>query len=231
MDDILKHLNDKYVEFNKSLFDNKLPRIPIQWANLKHAGALVSYKVINHGGKKYYYDGSMVMKISSKYKRTKEQLEPLLLHEMIHVYEVIIERDVTSNHGAFFLKMRRVLSAISGIDIPLTDNTSGLELSNKEIKPLALLAIIFDDGRKAYALMSVTTAHNKINDIHKYWSQTRNRHVKLLIVKSPLWMEKAARIPLQRAINKLKLFTLSDNDYNDAMNNSEILWVNKQIDE
>ncbi len=227
-DPILSHIQHKYEEFNNRYFKGELPQIPIRWKKLKRASAVVEFTAATVKGKKTYIPNTMVMSFDTTYVRTKEEYEPILLHEMIHVYDVAIRNDVIANHGAQFLAKRRELSARTGIDIPLTDNISGLQLKNETVKPVAVVARIRNDGLYAFALLSVNTATAKVGEIVKSWSNDTRNHVQVMVVTSPIWSRKALQVPIQRNVNyKMKWFKMTQEEYDDARKNANVLWDNQ----
>jgi hypothetical protein len=226
--EILDELRHKYTEFNEAYYEGKLPNIPIKWANLKNAGAQVAFSTITHGGKKYLMPETVVMQISAKYVRTVNDIIPILLHEMCHVWVMFIDGDVVEHHGKNFFNILKIVSQRSGIDIPLTDTVKGKELLDKSVKPVGVIFRRDYTGAPSFALISPNTLKAKLPDLIKRYSgrfSGLKDEIKALIVTSPRWTEKASRMPLQRVVDyKVKFYSPTDEDMADLFANSELLW-------
>lgn len=228
-DPILDHLKQRYVEWNDLYFNGELPPVPMRWGALKNSGAQVQAKSIGiKGGAVRYMDGSMVMVFSSKYKRTAEELEPLLLHEMVHVYVIGVLGDIKEHHGPKFAKALRELEAKCKRDIPITDNTKGLELSDDTIKPYGVVIERYR-SQTAYALLSPNVLRDKLETLVEYYKKRPHVDIEIRIVSSKLWTEKAARTTVQRNAvgGKLKMFIPKPEELEDLMANSKLLWETK----
>jgi len=231
-DDILSHLKLKYAEFNELYFDGKLPVVPIIWGTMKNSGAAVKLNVITHLGKKHYMHGTMKMVFSNKYKRSAEQLEPLLLHEMVHVHVIAIDEDVVEMHGRKFMTKLKQVSAASGVDIPLVDTTKELELSDSEAKPVGIILRRLKSRGKIENIYAMFTAKTliqvaKIADMEKTFNRYTDELIEARIVTSSIWWEKFQRQPAQRNINyKTTFWRLKPEDLDDLLANSRVVWSN-----
>jgi len=226
--DKLDHLREKYVEFNHLYFDGTLPLVPIKWSAMKNAGAAVTGKTTRKANEPrsaaVLIPNSVEMKFSTKYQRTPEQLEPLLLHEMVHVYVMMVLGNVMDNHGPTFLRVLQDVKNKSGIDVPITDDAKGLELAVKETPVGVILRQDIRTGQFAYALMSPNVIRSKLPEIVERWN-VRAIAVKVIIVATPTWTEKASRTPLQRTVGyKMRFYIPSEDDVYDLLNNGKILW-------
>jgi hypothetical protein len=112
------------------LFDGKLPTIPISWALIKDAGGVTYYKGRGYG--RPIVPGSLRMEISTRFKRTEQGLDAILIHEMIHAYLASTYGDGDGKHGYRFQSMAHILTAKVGFQIPLTDDTRELEVTHDE---------------------------------------------------------------------------------------------------
>lgn len=222
-------LKQKYIEFNDKYFSGQLPIIPIRWGSMKIAGAAVNYKV--YGSRKHHptmkrhlVPDSIEMVFSNKYKREFDQLIPLLLHEMIHVYLVAVMGDVEETHGIKFMRELARVSEESGIDVPLTDTVKDLELSDP-VKNIGVIVRPISNGGHSYALFSEKAILAKLNDIKTFYGTRSETEVR--IVSSEIWTRKAASIPLQRNIGfKTKYWVAKPEDIIDLKANSKLIWTN-----
>lgn len=71
----ISQMLDWFNEFNRVVFENKLPRVPIKFNN--------TYRQL---GQFYWGASGIGIKISLFYDRTEEQYRNCLLHEMCHLY-------------------------------------------------------------------------------------------------------------------------------------------------
>lgn len=102
-------LDKKYDHFNQILFNNELPKIPIKWNKSKRVSGVVKARANVVQGRKVLVPDSMVMEISDLFKRSEQDLDAILIHEMIHVYYFhnnILDED----HGPRFIAFARKLS-------------------------------------------------------------------------------------------------------------------------
>lgn len=213
------NLKAKYDEFNTRFFNGELPACKLRFGVLKgkaghctckmrppatpmNARVLRLRGLHRHTGYTLV-DGTIAITISATHVRDEKRIDAILLHEMIHAWFFYKERWEV-DHGAPFLQMRRDISAKSGIDIPLTDDTVGLELSDDVgIKRVAVF--IYKQGDKiTYGLVSAKAMETvKTRALEKVaWIDRTRRdptlHVSMKIVSSPFWTRRAMQIPVSR---------------------------------
>ena len=141
-------LEDLYDKFNKDLFNNQLPKVPIKLTKSKHSGgsAIASRNT---------QTGKVTIKgitISTLYKRSIEELSGLLIHEMVHIYFYLIG-DAYEAHGSKFKKKLEELQSKVDFKIPLTDDFENKEVSNHvKKKPYDIVLLQFPD--KHYSIVS-----------------------------------------------------------------------------
>jgi hypothetical protein len=87
-----------YDKLNKHFYSGKLPKVDLRWNDMK----------TNLGVLKYDNKGNIDhLGISKNFKLTQEEVLSVLLHEMIHVWQVVNKK--TDGHGKHFQKeMERV---------------------------------------------------------------------------------------------------------------------------
>lgn len=201
-------LQGRYDEFNRLYFGGELPRIPVSFKPLKTVGGKVEFSVqgqkndprlIRLGAPKYKHasmvPGSMKLVISSAYLRVPADIDAILLHEMIHVWEAAVAKVFGENHAITFLNKRKELIAASGIDIPLTDSTKGLELVNAAVQAVGVILKPLSGGRHAYMMMTVAAVKRSLPDIQELYQGA----IQVYSVDSKLWIEKSQSLPLQRS--------------------------------
>lgn len=208
-------LQGRYDEFNRLYFGNELPHITVEMKPLKTVGGMVKAAVKPIGPKTHpalirlghpkYKDGelrldSMRLVISTAYARLPGEIDSILLHEMIHVWEMAIAKVYYENHAKTFLEKRKEVMAASGIDIPLTDSTKGLELANAVVSAVGVVLRPVSGGKHAFMLMSTQALQRQLGDIQ---ALARDK-VSVWTTDSKVWLEKSQRHPLQRSFTKLR---------------------------
>jgi hypothetical protein len=128
-------LKSKYRYWNSKGFGGELPSIPMKWVRSKRVGGYVSATV------KYKSQidrrlgtGEVTLKklaVSNFLQMSEERFDEILLHEMIHVYVMGIlgKAGRGGGHGAYFLTKRREVMGKTGVNIPMTEDISGLDLA------------------------------------------------------------------------------------------------------
>lgn len=123
------NLHEKYKHFNRTLFDGKLPEIPITWSNsMKKASGrvLASYKPSTGN----VIQDSIRMEISALFQSSTERLDGILIHEMIHVWFFGVKNDPYAGHGPSFKAKLAEIQRYVPDPIPLTDDITELQLDD-----------------------------------------------------------------------------------------------------
>lgn len=216
-------LQAKYAYYNKLLFDNKLPTIPIEWKSMKTAGGIVHYRAtrssrpaphplmvrLGRVDKHANYDlkpDSLRMELSPLYKKSEQALDDTLIHEMIHVL-MLTTGHIGEGHGPLFHAELRRCSKIVGFEVTDKDHIDGLDLSEEvPIKAYGVVLIAPKDGGKfVYTLMTENTLKANIEALKKrlaYAPRGMNASVLFYVIKDKMWSEKAIRSPVQRKVGK-----------------------------
>ncbi len=213
-------LQKRYAHFNELLFDNKLPTIPIKYANIKEGG-VVNFKVLQtnppnprlvrmglvdryQNGK--MLDGSLNMKISNRFKKSEQGLDAILVHEMIHVY-FAVNGPLGEQHGIKFQRMARELSQKVGFEIPLTDNIERYGLSDDiKVREVGVQVLFHKDGTAKFAIMGSKALVAALPDFISRWEMMTapkmngsfGRRTEFWTVASPKWTELSYTYPIQR---------------------------------
>lgn len=133
-------IKKRYKYFNKLLFNNELQDdFTMRFRRTKEAGGAVKHITYTKGsGKRKVVTRYEIQELylSTFYLKTKEQLDSILVHEMIHVWmkqNDYHERYNVQSHGAEFVNKRNELQHKVKFDIPLVDNLSN-EIRDKKEK-------------------------------------------------------------------------------------------------
>lgn len=195
----------RYDHFNKLLFGGQLPTIPIIFANRKGLAGVVTYRVWKRrfGGsresvvQKTLVPDSMKMLLSTRFERSGENQDAILVHEMIHVHFAVTGQ-FSVNHGPQFVAMANKFSQQLGFTVPLTDNTSDLTPVNKKVKPYIVVLNTYPD-RRTYAVFSATVLEKKvIMSAVLTMLKRRCPDVVAYKIETPNWSAYAQKVLVQR---------------------------------
>jgi hypothetical protein len=222
------NLQAKYDEFNRFYFNNELPKIPLGFASLKSVGGRVIYQWKKHtyDGHSALVGGSMKLQLSSRWVRTSENLDGILLHEMIHVYLAACRGNFKENHGPNFKAMLSKIRRVSGINVPLTDTVNDLELSDADaIKAVGVLIVNMNTEKTSVMLMSAKTAYQKQKELEILWKNRTAPTVSLYTIATPIWTKFANKFPITRKLEGGGLYYLRDKDaLQDLIANGHLLF-------
>lgn len=119
----IAQMNQWFNEFNASVFDNELPKVPISFNNTRRQLGAFHWGVRN--GQK--------ITISLFWERNEEQYRNCLLHEMCHLY-CHHQGWHNEHHGPHWQSIARKAYRITGLYIQRCENISGWEASGKANK-------------------------------------------------------------------------------------------------
>lgn len=149
----ITQMNTWFNEFNKVVFENKLPKVPIKFNN--------TYRQLGQ-----FYWGSrrgIGIKISLYYDRTEEQYRNCLLHEMCHLY-CYQQGWKNEHHGYRWQNIAAKAYRITGLKIQRCEDTRGWQpakgnesnMANRVAKRTAP-AILMDIEYPGYHFIIKTT--------------------------------------------------------------------------
>ena len=111
-------VKEKFDEFNKLIFNNKLPNIPIKIGKAKTQLGSISYKKRTTINAINYYDLKLI--ISYCYDLQENELEDIIIHEMIHYYILHLRINDTSPHGRIFQEIMQKINSRFGRNITIS---------------------------------------------------------------------------------------------------------------
>jgi len=160
-------LEQKFHHYNQLLFNNVIPPCPIVWEDLKYQAGITRYM---HRGTTFV-PGSMTIAISNRFKRTEENLDSTLIHEMIHAYYAVTGYP-KENHGFRFKTMAAHCGKIVGFEIPETDIVTNLEVASKNATETTFLMRKYNDGW--YTIIypgDPFGTHQKQTELSAFWGR------------------------------------------------------------
>ena len=221
----------RYDEFNQKYFGNELPKIPVSFAKLKNVGGHVSFQTHQFPGTRkdqsVIVHSSIRLKLSDAYKKTSENLDGILLHEMVHVYMLSVLENWKEHHGPVFMKKLREVSKQAGFPIPLKDSVDAFEPNIDKPKPYVVILFKSSSGY-TYNLISSTTFTKDRQQLEMYCDLYNHRYkdeITIYYIKTMPWTAKALSARVQRKIKTR--FRLQEKDYaliSDLEKNGRILF-------
>jgi SprT-like family len=122
------NLQAKFHHYNQLLFQNQIPPCPIMWAELKGQAGLTTF---TKQTSRTILPGSMKIEISNKFKRSEQELDSTVIHEMIHAF-LATHGHPDENHGLYFQTLATKCGEKVGIHISLTDQLMDMELAHED---------------------------------------------------------------------------------------------------
>lgn len=145
----IPYVEKKFEEFNRLMFDGKLPRLPIELSDAKtFLGLCVFKKKRTLLGKTVCYD--FKLRINTRIDLAEAEVEDIIIHEMIHYYIGLNGIEDTSAHGRVFRLMMKRINERFGRNIrishkPTQEQKEQLCGTKKRWRVVAL--VIFKDGK------------------------------------------------------------------------------------
>lgn len=205
------NLQQAFDRFNKSLFGNRLPQVPVAFGPLSADKAGVFTGQYQQQSKTIV-DGSARITISNRYQNANEpSILGILLHEMVHAY-FYFARQFYVDHGQPFKRMLADLAQKAGIPAPMTEDLTNIDESITPIKVGVILMNKQGTDSYVYALVDPKTLDR---ETMKPSAKTLLRHYcdtyEAFEIETAKWSRIAMFVPLQRAgFDQLSYFKETD---------------------
>ena len=215
-------LESKFDHFNRTLFEGRIPPCPLNWAYINHAGGITYYTSFG----RTIIPGTLRIEINTKFKRTEQNLDALLIHEMIHAFLAVTSGDGDGKHGWRFQSMAHKLSAQVGYQIPLKDDVGDLEVTNDE-KPLTTVVMYKDRKQRCwFANYYSATAFDspaKMDELAAFWGQPDKLkdEEEMLVIK--LHTNLGTKYGMSRSVTNKKWWRVSPAEEEDIMAHGQIM--------
>lgn len=206
-------LQKEFDYFNRLCFDDSLQSVPMQWGIKRDKLGAVCYTGYKNQPNSWiikYLEISLFNKI-----RYKDFVDTLV-HEMIHVFIIQNRMRDTGDHGVLFMKeAERINKMDVGINITVTGDTSGLEVSD-EIKRKEFVVALVYQKQKQYGISIYNRALH--NDIPRWYDSLPKEFVdknqftfKVVVSDIP----ELLKFKAQNAFNRrsLKTFRVNENTF------------------
>ena len=145
----IPYVEKKFEDFNRLMFDGKLPMLPIELSDAKtFLGMCVYKKKRTLLGKTVCYD--FKLRINTRIDLAEEEVEDIIIHEMIHYYILVNKIKDTSAHGRVFRQMMNGINERFGRHIrishkPTQEQKEQLYETKQRWRVVAY--VVFKDGR------------------------------------------------------------------------------------
>ena len=148
----IDYLRQAFEHYNDLIFEGKLPVPKLKWSRAKTRLGQMACKRKTSWGRTKYHD--FTISVSNYYKLTKEEIDDVLIHEMIHYSIAYTGLKDTSAHGVIFRGMMDKINRTFNRHITISVRTRNLQArSAQQPKDYLILALKMKDGK--YFLSSV----------------------------------------------------------------------------
>lgn len=169
MDLTLRFLYDSFNRFNAEMFSGRLPKVQIKIGSARGRIGSFSYRIKQHPitrRRTYTITG---ITISNAFKRTQEEYEDTLIHEMIHL-AVLVDghnEDQTS-HGPFFRAEMNRINAAFGRHINVREHNAQVDEDRKTASYELIIKAVLTDGRTYLAHPAKTRFQQHCREIREW---------------------------------------------------------------
>lgn len=160
-------VQQKFDEYNRLMFQGKLPPIPIQMSRARtYLGQCVSKRRQGIFGKSRLYD--FRLRISTAFDLPQQEIEDTIIHEMIHYYIGVNNLRDSSAHGPLFRQMMEHINTTYHRNITISHRSTPEQKQASERQASAhwhVVAVVhFTDGRRGIKVLP--RIHQRIQDYH-----------------------------------------------------------------
>lgn len=207
----IDYLRQAFEHYNDLIFEGKLPLPKLKWSRAKTRLGQMACKRKTSWGRTKYYD--FTISVSNYYKLTKEEIDDVLIHEMIHYSIAYTGLKDTSAHGIVFRGMMDKINRTFNRHITISVRTRNLQArSAQQPKDYLILALKMKDGK--YFLSSVNpSAAGKLaislararEIAHYAWYQSQDEYFRSMPCVRSLRGRQVSAEVYETMIEKMKL--------------------------
>lgn len=151
----LPFIEESFDKFNRTIFEDKLPKIPVALSNATSYVGLCTFKTRRRAFRAPEHYG-FKLRISTRFDLPKAELEDTIIHEMIHYYIRLNGIKDTSAHGKVFRQMMEEINSRFGRNIRVSHRTTREQreaLVDKRPKWHVVAVVTFKDGKQGLKLL------------------------------------------------------------------------------
>lgn len=198
----IRFATEKFREFNRQMFDDRLPEVPILMSDAGRALGMLKYERKRDLLGRVRCCNFRIL-ISTRYDLPQEQIEDTLIHEMIHLFIAYNNLKDTSTHGDRFKYLMNMINRRFNRHITISNRDMSINDTDRARKPHYICETHWNDGSR----FITCCARTRIFDINnECGSQPNCMAVRWWFSSDPFFN----RFPNSK---KLKLYRIDDGDY------------------
>lgn len=198
----IKFATERFREFNRQMFEGRLPEVPILMSDAGRALGMLKYE------RKRDLSGNVTcgnfrILISTRYDLPQEQIEDTIIHEMIHLYIAYNNLKDTSMHGDRFKHLMNIINHKYHRHVTVSNRDMSINDTDQSRRPHYICETHWNDGSRFITCCAST----RIFDINRECNRQINcTAVRWWFTLDPFFN----RFPNSK---KLKLYRINDEDY------------------
>lgn len=157
----IEYVQQKFREFNVTMFDGKLPEPPISVTNAKtYFGVCAFRKHRKWNGRLEYSD--FKIRISRRFDLPQEEIDDTIIHEMIHYWIGLFSPADMPGHSALFRRMMADINARYNRHISVSHRLSAEQQEqaiDKRPKKHVVARVVLKDGRTGIKVIPCMERH------------------------------------------------------------------------
>lgn len=207
----IDYLRQAFEHYNDLIFEGKLPVPKLKWSRAKTRLGQMACKRKTSWGRTKYYD--FTISVSNYYKLTKEEIDDVLIHEMIHYSIAYTGLKDTSAHGIVFRGMMDKINRTFNRHITISVRTRNLQArSAQQPKDYLILALKMKDGKYFFSSVNPSAAGKlaislaRAREIAHYaWYQSQDEYFRSMPRVRSLRGRQVSAEVYETMIEKMKL--------------------------
>lgn len=198
----IKFATERFREFNRQMFEGRLPEVPILMSDAGRALGMLKYE------RKRDLSGNVTcgnfrILISTRYDLPQEQIEDTIIHEMIHLYIAYNNLKDTSTHGDRFKYHMNIINHKYNRNVTVSNRDMSINDTDQSRRPHYVCETHWSDG----SWFITCCARTRIFDINRECRiQSNCTAIRWWFTPDPFFN----RFP---NCKKLKLYRINHDDY------------------
>lgn len=198
----IKFATERFREFNRQMFEGRLPEVPILMSDAGRALGMLKYE------RKRDLSGNVTcgnfrILISTRYDLPQEQIEDTIIHEMIHLYIAYNNLKDTSTHGDRFKYHMNIINHKYNRNVTVSNRDMSINDTDQSRRPHYVCETHWSDG----SWFITCCARTRIFDINRECRiQSNCMAIRWWFTPDPFFN----RFP---NCKKLKLYRINHDDY------------------
>lgn len=157
----IPYVQQKFREFNVTMFDGRLPEPPVSITNAKtYLGVCAYRKHRKWNGRLEYSD--FKIRISRRFDLSRDEIDDTIIHEMIHYYIGLFSPADMPGHSALFRRMMADINTRYGRHISvshrLTPDQQEQAIDNRPKRHI-VAKVVLKDGRTGIKVIPCMERH------------------------------------------------------------------------